>query len=105
MGRPHKKIPVVKGRGIISRSQLDAINADLAENFNEITCEMVRTAAAVRIDTPAALVNAVYSLLINASTRRSLTDAAKKIVVSQIEILENIGDQLLPIVEIAIQEK
>ena len=74
------------------------------ENFNEITSEMVRTAAAVRIDKPAALENAVYSLLIDASTRQSQTDVAKKIVLDQMEILENIGDQLLPIVEIAIQE-
>ncbi len=95
------------GQNILEAAKLGSavIFGPYTENFNEITCEMVRTAAAVRIDTPAALVDAVYSLLINASTRKSQTDAAKKIVVSQMEILENIGDQLLPIVEIAIQEK
>ncbi|MEC9022373.1 MAG: 3-deoxy-D-manno-octulosonic acid transferase [Pseudomonadota bacterium] len=95
------------GQNILEAAKLGSavIFGPFTENFNEITSEMVRTAAAVRIDKPAALVDAVYSLLTDASTRQSQTDMAKKIVLDQIEILENIGDQLLPIVEIAIQEK
>jgi len=95
------------GQNILEAAKLGSavIFGPFTENFNEITCEMVSTAAAVQIDTPAALVDAVYSLIIDASTRKSQTDAAEKVVVSQIEILENIGDQLLPIVEIAIQEQ
>ena len=94
------------GQNILEAAKLGSavIFGPFTENFNEITSEMVRTAAAVRIDKPAALENAVYSLLIDASTRQSQTDVAKKIVLDQMEILENIGDQLLPIVEIAIQE-
>ena len=94
------------GQNILEAAKLGSavIFGPFTENFNEITSEMVRTAAAVRIDKPAALENAVYSLLIDASTRQSQTDAAKKIVLDQMEILEDIGDQLLPIVEIAIQE-
>ena len=63
------------GQNILEAAKLGSavIFGPFTENFNEITSEMVRTTAATRIDKPAALVDAVYSLLINASTRKLQT--------------------------------